>query len=332
MTRATLPRRRTAVIMPTRKPPVPKPAYTSPTGMQLYDAQGHRLYLTGSEREAFRKAAEQAPREVRTYCHTLLHTGCRPSEALALTADRVDFQAQAITFESKKKRSPGIYRAVPVPGGLLEALDLVYGIRDRKTRAHLWTVEPENRLYARDRSDGAGGHHRPPGQPQGLAAWLRRRLYRKADSAESRAALAWACAAFYHGDLCQCSRRGRARHCRKVMGMNAFLPWEEKRYSERMPRAMLIRRHMEEKDMLESLPLDQFVARQLASGKYPSYDALVEDALRLLQEREAEYDRIAEKLRPAAEQFRSGHPGVEFDVDDIVKRGMERLAAKNARQ
>ena len=42
--------------------------------------------------------------------------------------------------------------------------------------------------------------------------------------------------------------------------------------------------------MSEPLPLDQFVARQLASGRYPSYDALVEDALRLLQERDAEAD------------------------------------------
>jgi integrase/recombinase XerD len=104
----------------------------SPTGMRLYyDTQGHRLYLIGSERDAFRRAAEKAPREVRTYCHTLLYTGCRPSEALALTANRVDFQAQAITFESRKKRRPGIYRAVPVSGTLLDALDLVHGIRDR---------------------------------------------------------------------------------------------------------------------------------------------------------------------------------------------------------
>ena len=109
------------------------------TGMRLYDTQGHRLYLTASEREAFRMAAEKAPREVRTYCHTLLYTGCRPSEALALTAARVDFQAQAITFESKKKRRPGLYRAVPVPATLLDALDLVHGIRDRKTKALLWT-------------------------------------------------------------------------------------------------------------------------------------------------------------------------------------------------
>jgi integrase len=107
--------------------------------MRLYDTQGHRLYLTSSEREDFRRAAEQAPRDVRTYCHTLLYTGCRPSEALALTANRVDFQAQAITFESRKKRRPGIYRAVPAPAVLLDALDLVHGIRDRKTRARLWT-------------------------------------------------------------------------------------------------------------------------------------------------------------------------------------------------
>ena len=33
----------------------------SPTGMQIYDPQGHRLYLTGSERAAFRTAAEPPP-------------------------------------------------------------------------------------------------------------------------------------------------------------------------------------------------------------------------------------------------------------------------------
>jgi putative addiction module CopG family antidote len=43
--------------------------------------------------------------------------------------------------------------------------------------------------------------------------------------------------------------------------------------------------------MSEPVPLDQFVAQQLASGRYQSYDALVEEALRLLQEREAEADR-----------------------------------------
>jgi integrase/recombinase XerD len=140
----------------------------SSTGMRLYDTQGHRLYLTGSERDAFRKAAEKAPREVRTYCHTLLYTGCRPSEALALTANRVDFQAQAITFESRKKRRAGIYRAVPVPATLLDALDLVHGIRDRQTRAHLWTWSLKTAYTRVVEVMEAAGIAGPQASPKGL--------------------------------------------------------------------------------------------------------------------------------------------------------------------
>jgi integrase/recombinase XerD len=140
----------------------------SPTGMRLYDTQGHRLYLTGSERDAFRRAAEKTPREVRTYCHTLLYTGCRPSEAMALTANRVDFQAQAITFESRKKRRRGIYRAVPVPATLLDALDLVHGIRDRKTRAHLWTWSLKTAYTRVIEVMEAAGIAGPQASPKGL--------------------------------------------------------------------------------------------------------------------------------------------------------------------
>jgi integrase len=46
---------------------------------------------------------------------TLAYTGCRLSEALALTADRVDLAAGVLTFESLKKRRTGVYRSVPVP-------------------------------------------------------------------------------------------------------------------------------------------------------------------------------------------------------------------------
>ena len=54
--------------------------------------------------------------------------------------------------------------------------------------------------------------------------------------------------------------------------------------------------------MSKLVPLDQFVEQQLASGRYQSYDAMVQEGLRLLQEREQEWDRIAEQLRPAAER------------------------------
>ena len=121
----------------------------SPTGMQIYDPQGHRLYLTGSERAAFRSAAEAAPREVRTYCWTLLYTGCRPSEALALTAERVDFQAAVLTFESKKKRRPGLYRGGASPDHAPRcARSGAWPPRPRHAHAAL-DVEPENGLHPR---------------------------------------------------------------------------------------------------------------------------------------------------------------------------------------
>jgi hypothetical protein len=41
----------------------------------LYDARGHRKYLTIAEWTAFLSAAEEAPREVRTLCGLLAHTG-----------------------------------------------------------------------------------------------------------------------------------------------------------------------------------------------------------------------------------------------------------------
>ena len=81
--------------------------------------------------------------------------------------------------------------------------------------------------------------------------------------------------------------------------------------------------------MSELVPLDQLVEQQLASGRYQSYDAMVQEGLRLLQEREQELDRITAKLRPAAERFKRGEPGIPFDAEDIIRRGMERLHARD---
>jgi integrase/recombinase XerD len=110
------------------KAPVPQ------TGMALHTATGARKYLTAGERDAFLRQADVADRPVRTLCMTLAYAGCRLSEALALTADRVDLAAGVLTIESLKKRRTGIYRAVPVPPALLETLDMVHGIRDAKSR------------------------------------------------------------------------------------------------------------------------------------------------------------------------------------------------------
>ena len=120
-----------------QKAPLPSPT----AGLRLYPADGARKYVTAGERDAFLREAERVDRLVRTLCMTLAFAGSRLSEALALTADRVDLAAGVLVFETLKKRQAGIYRAVPVPPALLDALDLVHGIRElhaRRGRIRLW--------------------------------------------------------------------------------------------------------------------------------------------------------------------------------------------------
>ncbi len=57
----------------------------------LFDDRGQRLYLTADERTALRSVAKaQGERELRTFCHLLTYTGCRISEALETTPQRLD--------------------------------------------------------------------------------------------------------------------------------------------------------------------------------------------------------------------------------------------------
>ncbi len=111
---------------------------------ELFTTTGKRKYLTQSEREVFLQSAIQFSREIRTFCDTLTLSGCRISEALALTSDRIDFEAGVIIFETLKKRRKGIFRHVPVPPALLEALDLVHGLKEAQKRrekpSRLWDM------------------------------------------------------------------------------------------------------------------------------------------------------------------------------------------------
>lgn len=143
-------------------------------GVGLYDGQGHRKYLTADERAAFLNAAQDAPREMRTLCIVLAYGGCRISEALALTADRVDLSDEVIIIQTLKKRAPGVYRAVPLPSDVFETLDLVHGIRDAQRRRDGGTKQ---RLWPFTRMTGwrhvkdvmhTGGIHGPHATPKGL--------------------------------------------------------------------------------------------------------------------------------------------------------------------
>ena len=109
--------------------------------MNLFDTTGQRKYLNGNERSAFRQSIGKQPRDVRTFCMVLYYTGCRISEALALTPQRIDFEEYTLTFESLKKRQRGIFRSVPVPDSLIDTLDLVHGLREmtaEQKKKRLW--------------------------------------------------------------------------------------------------------------------------------------------------------------------------------------------------
>src|SRR3954451_20903086 len=80
--------------------------------MQLFDAEGRRLYVTEEERRAFVAAAAKAPREVRTFCGVLHATGCRISEALALTTQQIDLSARGRVREPEEAQARTTGRGV----------------------------------------------------------------------------------------------------------------------------------------------------------------------------------------------------------------------------
>ena len=113
---------------------------------ELFTIDGKRKYLTQEEQERFLQAASELDRaEVRTFCMTLAYTGCRISEALELTIDRVDLSAKTISFRTLKQRDKIVYRAVPVPDQYIDALKLVHDIQKVQrlkgggTTALLWS-------------------------------------------------------------------------------------------------------------------------------------------------------------------------------------------------
>jgi integrase/recombinase XerD len=155
-------------------PGIRKASLPSPAGLRLYTADGARKYVTTGERQAFLREAERADRLVRTLCMTLAYAGSRLSEALALTADRVDLAAGVLVFETLKKRQAGIYRAVPVPSALLDALDLVHGIRELHARrgkgrgVRLWPWSRMTGWRAVHAVMAAAGLDGPQASPKGL--------------------------------------------------------------------------------------------------------------------------------------------------------------------
>jgi integrase/recombinase XerD len=138
---------------------------------ELFHSDGSRKYLTQEERAAFLDASRRFPRDVETFCHVLAYTGCRLTEALALTADRVDLTAHRMTFETLKKRKRGVFRAVPLSPEFAVMLDHVHDLRrsqrckDRGRHVPMWAWSPVTAWRkVKDVMEAAGihGYHATP--------------------------------------------------------------------------------------------------------------------------------------------------------------------------
>ncbi len=143
----------------------------------LFTSGGERKYLTEEELDRFLTAANAQERsEVRSFCLVLAHTGCRISEALALTPRCVDLREQTITFQTLKQREHTRYRSVPVPASTIDTLELVHGIRKakrgRRANVELWgwgrTQGFKHVKAVMEAADIAGSHASPKGLRHGF--------------------------------------------------------------------------------------------------------------------------------------------------------------------
>lgn len=69
---------------------------------------------------------------------------------------------------------------------------------------------------------------------------------------------------------------------------------------------------------------DDFIKNQLDSGRYHSASEMVRDALRLLEDREKQINRLQADLQQGID---SGVPS-PLDTEEIKRQGRKRLASK----
>jgi integrase/recombinase XerD len=111
-----------------------------------------------------RMAEKQGP-DIHAFCWLLAETGCRISEALAITQQHIDSSSCSIVFECLKKRRRGIFRVVPISRQLT---DLVGSLSVAGAGARIW---PWCRMTAWRHISTllkAAAIHGPQASPKGL--------------------------------------------------------------------------------------------------------------------------------------------------------------------
>ena len=138
----------------------------------LFDRSGYRKYLNKSERKAYRRVIG-AERDLvrRAFLLTVFHTGCRISEALNLLAGQIDGTANAVVFETLKRRKRGCYRTLPLPETLTRALLGVATGKSPDTKVWNFSRSTAYRMIKAkmDEAKIVGGMAMPKGLRHGLA-------------------------------------------------------------------------------------------------------------------------------------------------------------------
>ena len=146
----------------------------------MFDRRGSRKYLNNAERRAFLRAIKHEPDKAqRAFCLTLFHTGCRISEALNLTAERIDLTSKELVFETLKRRRRGVFRAVPIPDSLVKMLGQLVGKNNSLARVWNFSRATAYRLVkgCMARAGILGGMASPKGLRHGFAvACLRQKI------------------------------------------------------------------------------------------------------------------------------------------------------------
>lgn len=102
----------------------------------LFDQTGRRLYLTQAERGRFLSASLKCDRATSAFAQLLAYSGCRISEALALTPSHLDAGTVRVVFRTLKRRRVA-FRALPIPPRLMA--DLVALSRGKQADERIWT-------------------------------------------------------------------------------------------------------------------------------------------------------------------------------------------------
>ena len=140
--------------------------------ISLSDLAGRKKYLTEREREAYERSLLELPPLPRTYCMTLLYTGARRAEALAIRKMDVNRSEGEITLFTLKKHKPKDKpdakaerpaRHIPVPPRLIDALDMVFDLKRGKQTDRLWkvTTRQANRWVGEAMTAAGIAHHSP---------------------------------------------------------------------------------------------------------------------------------------------------------------------------